>query len=52
MITLGARLNERLLGLPKPVIAAVNGNAIAAGAFAHAVQRTCGSASRGPSGSA
>ncbi len=33
MITLGARLNERLLGFPRPVIATVNGNAIAAGAF-------------------
>lgn len=33
MITLGARLNQRLLGFPRPIVAAVNGNAIAAGAF-------------------
>ncbi len=33
MLQLGARLNQRLLGFPKPVVAAVNGNAIAAGAF-------------------
>ena len=33
MITAGARLAERLLGFPRPVIAACNGNAIAMGAL-------------------
>jgi enoyl-CoA hydratase len=33
MIGGGAELDRRLLGFPKPVVAAVNGNAIAAGAF-------------------
>jgi enoyl-CoA hydratase len=33
MLTLGATLCERVLGFPTPVLAAVNGHAIAAGAF-------------------
>jgi len=33
MLTLGARLSERLLSFPTPVLAACNGHAIAAGTF-------------------
>ena len=33
MLTLGARLSERLLAFPRPVIVAASGHAVAAGAF-------------------
>jgi enoyl-CoA hydratase len=33
MITAGARLAERIMSFPRPVVAACNGNAIAMGAF-------------------
>ena len=33
MLTLGARLSERLLSFPRPVIVAASGHAVAAGAF-------------------